>query len=109
MYVARKRERERCVSYEYVATQAAGQKLRLNFLTYPVAFQLHVPELFRVPPHSMRAGSARICSDGVAELMMNGRMVMSDEVIIDQTSNVQNVQVTWKPLLPCFIFNFVGA
>ena len=85
MYVARKRERERererCVSYEYVATQAAGQKLRLNFLTYPVAFQLHVPELFRVPPHSMRAGSARICSDGVAELMvvmtMNGRMVMN--------------------------------
>ena len=89
MYVARKRERERCVSYEYVATQAAGQKLRLNLTlqlaTYPVAFQLHVPELFRVPPHSMRAGSARICSDGVAEaelmvvMTMNGRWSNGDE------------------------------
>ena len=95
MYVARKRERERCVSYEYVATQAAGQKLRLN-LTYPVAFQLHVPELFRVPPHSMRAGSARICSDGVAELMvvmtMNGRMVMNRMKSSQVKSCQSNVQ-----------------
>ena len=38
--------------------------------TYPVAFQLHDLDLLRVPPHSMRDGSARICSCGEEVTML---------------------------------------